>query len=225
MNSIGLGEASALKLAQEVEAAVRALAQTPDQIPADVRQVVSELSDEILNTPEEAWRAVDPYLVGALDRGALGAARALTLDDPRQRRDELRIRLEQARQALRDILDGEPVSEDQPARDVARWLAGQLDVSQEVIAKLVGTSPRTFQRWVSDKDRSAPHAEDATRVRIVARLANQLRHTLTGPGVVNWFYRLHPELKGEPPVKLLSEPESIDRLMSLAGGLRSGGLT
>ncbi len=213
MNSIGLGEASALKLAQEVEAAVRALAQTPDQIPADVRQVVSELSDEILNTPEEAWRAVDPYLVGALDRGALGAARALTLDDPRQRRDELRIRLEQARQALRDILDGEPVSEDQPARDVARWLAGQLDVSQEVIAKLVGTSPRTFQRWVSDKDRSAPHAEDATRVRIVARR------------VVNWFYRPHPELKGEPPVKLLSEPESIDRLMSLAGGLRSGGLT
>jgi uncharacterized protein (DUF2384 family) len=209
-------------LEEAVREVGRALA-TRSDVPPSVVEVVANISDAILGMSENLAESIDPYLLLGLENGALGAVRALDLEDPRQRRDQLRVRLEQIRQALRDIEEGWPVGEERPAKDVAQWLASQLDAPQAVLAELVGTSPRTFQRWISHADASAPRGEEASRVRIVARIANQLRHALTGRGVVNWFYRPHPELKGEAPVTLLGQPESVERLSRLAVSLRSGG--
>jgi hypothetical protein len=50
-----------------------------------------------------------------------------------------------------------------------------------------------------------------------------LRHVLTGPGVARWFTTRHPLIKdgGGAPAELLSDPESYQRLLALAAGLRS----
>jgi hypothetical protein len=89
------------------------------------------------------------------------------------------------------------------------------------VASLLGISPRQLQRWLSP-DGPAPEGADAARVRMVAQVANQLRHVFTGPGVVRWFHRPHPRL-GRPPRDLLDDPLEIPTLLDLAVSARSQG--
>lgn len=60
-------------------------------------------------------------------------------------------------------------------------------------ARLVGTSPTTWQRWATGKQQ--PDEVSALRLRRAARLVAQLHHTLTAPGVLRWFNRPHPAIK------------------------------
>src|SRR2546423_966963 len=82
-----------------------------------------------------------------------------------------------------------------------------LDAPQPRIAELLGVSARTFQRWISESDSVAPEGEELRRLRIVSAVANHLRHALTGPGVLAWFERGHPLLRGSRPADLLDEPD------------------
>jgi hypothetical protein len=88
---------------------------------------------------------------------------------------------------------------------------------------LLGVRERTFQRWISETEASRPEGDDARRLRIVARIVDHLRHSLTGPGVVRWFERSRRELGGKTPAALLDEPDAVGRLLSLAAGARSSG--
>lgn len=207
-------------MSERLGAANRALAATRD-VPDDVSELVRGLADQMAELDAEGVADADPYLVVALQGAAIGALRALEQNDPADARRRLRYRLEQMRHVFRDLAAGQPVAEDRPAKDVARWLVGAVDVPQRRLADLLGVRERTFQRWISDSEPSRPEGDDARRLRIVARIAAHLRHSLTGPGVVGWFERPRRELAGKPPVALLDDPDAVGRLLTLASGVRS----
>lgn len=56
-------------------------------------------------------------------------------------------------------------------------------------------------------------------MRIVAQVVNQLRHVFTGPGVVEWFRRVHPHLRVKP-LTLLGDPLRYPELVAAATGAR-----
>jgi hypothetical protein len=191
------------------------------EIPASLRFFVEGLADDLATLPVQATLRTDPYLLVALQKSLLASLRALESPDPQQARRELRVRLEQLRQVYRDLADARPVYEGRPAKELVRWLVEVLEVPQARLAEVFEVSPRTFQRWASDSDESAPAGEDARRVQIVANLVSHLRHALTGAGVVDWLTKPHPLAAGRAPRELLNEPDALVTLTSLAASTRS----
>lgn len=209
----------------------------------ELMQVVDEAAAELATSPkvsDQVWRAVsrvrevrqsldrrdlesaDPYLILALDSGLFRSWAAQVEpggEDARRRR--LRPALEQVRQALRDLQTETPVADDRPVKDVVSWLDDVLDASQREIAELLETSPRTYQRWLSDSDDAAPSGEDARRVRVLARIVQHLRHVWTGPGVLMWLRAPHPALDNESPLSALASPDRTIELLGAASASRS----
>ena len=192
-----------------------------DEVDDEVRRVIQDLADEIRRIPLEDLHRHDPYLVIALQQGALAAMRGIQETNAARARRQLRIALEQMRHSLRDLQDEDPVVEDRPTKEIVQWLAQALDVPQAQLAGLLGTDVRTLQRWLASTESSQPQAERAMRVRAVARMANHLRHALTGPGVVQWFSRPRKELGGKSPSSLLDDAHALPRLVLLASNARS----
>ena len=187
----------------------------------DLRLFLDQLADDVFSLTGETGIDIDPYLFLAVQGALIRALRlADSPDDPGARR-EMRTRLEQMRQVFRDIAEGGPLYEDSSAKELARWLASALETSQASLAELIGVSPRTFQRWISTSDSTGPEGDDARRVRVVARIANHLRHAMTGPGVVHWFGIPHPQLDGRRPLDLLDDPGAAEQLTALAASTRS----
>jgi hypothetical protein len=109
------------------------------------------------------------------------------------------------------------VSEDRPIGDVVRWLDDKLGaVAQPRKAELLDVAGRTYQRWLSEHESATPSGDDEWRVRLVARIVNQLRHSLSGPGVVEWFAHARDELDGQSPKDLLSSPDRAEDLLNVA---------
>ena len=158
---------------------------------------------------------MDPYLAQAFLGGAVQSLKALYEDDLRSQRRNLRVGVEQLRQALRDAVAEEVVAPDQPAGALARWLVECLRVSVGDVASVVGVSPRTFHRWMED-DSVEPSSKDEARLATVARVANQLRYVFTGPGVVGWFERPSADLDGEVPAALLDDPVRYPEVLAAA---------
>jgi hypothetical protein len=159
------------------------------EVPASIRRLVEDLVDALGAIGPDQWTG-DPYV----RRTAMRALRAETKGDPVLERRAMRLALEHLRFLFARLAGDEPVSEDRPAKEVAHWLATHLDVPQRALAELLGVHERTFRRWASGGEPSAPTGDDARRVRTVAQLAAQLRHALTGPGVLDWFARPDAEL-------------------------------
>jgi hypothetical protein len=214
-----IDEAEVKGLLEDLGAASDVVSRSP-VVPDEVRDLVAGLPARLrAETPTNAL-AGDPYLAETAYAGAARAAAAMLDPDERARRREVRLALEQIRQALRDIVERRPVDEDVPAERIAVWLEATLGLPQQQIADLVGTSVRTWQRWIAG---TPPDAAQALRLRRIARLTMSLRHALTGPGVAGWFTRRHPLIKdgGGSPAELLADPEGYQRLLTIAAGLRS----
>lgn len=188
-----------------------------DEIPSEVEELVDSF-DGLFHAESPLGLDVDPSLSTPLFAGALRAVKAMRHDDVGEQRRGLRIALEQVRHALRDILDAAPFTDDVPIEDVLANLTRRVSVPQPELAELLGISTRQFQRWL--KGDSAPAGNDEARVRMVARIVNELRHAFTAPGVVAWFRRKHPQL-GEPPLNLLDDPVRYPQLLNLARGSRA----
>jgi uncharacterized protein (DUF2384 family) len=208
------------RLAAELAEANDRLAMQAD-VPADIAGLVKELAASLAQVDEAEVSAFDPYLLIALQKAALGAREALDLDDEAPKRREIRYRLEQMRHAFRDLASEEVVSDERPAKEIARWLADVVDVSQQRLAGLLEVEKRTFQRWISETETTSPEGDDARRLRVVARVVNQLRHSLTATGVIGWFEQPTPELDDRTPASLLHDPAATVKLVGLAGALRS----
>lgn len=189
------------------------------EVPDDLRLYLEQLGDEV-DTLAWGGADIDPYLLISVQSALNHAMRLFYSADSADARRQMRTRLEQMRQVFRDIAEGGPLYEDTSTKDIARWLANVLDVSQASLAELLGVSTRTFQRWISNVG-SGPDGNDARRIRVIARIANHLRHALTGPGVVRWFQLPHPQLDGQRPLDLLEDPQAADELMTLAASVRS----
>lgn len=202
-----LGEANR-RLAREIET------------PPSIIGLVEDIADAIAAGDSEEVATVNPWLWIRLQSAALRAQSSLREDDP-QRRRQLRVALEQMRFLFARIAEREPIGEDRPAADVAGWLDLKLaSVSQPRKADLLGVSPRTYQRWISDREATTPSGEDERRLRVVARIVNQLRHSLTGPGVVDWFDHPRADLDGATPTEILNDPDKLELLLAAAAASR-----
>jgi hypothetical protein len=161
----------------------------------------------------------DPYLTVALWAAAFRAQKALRHDNAEAQRRDVRVALEQFRQALRDIVENQPYNDDAPIGDVLARTVETVAAPQKTLADLLGVSVRQLQRWLA-ADGPQPAADDAARIRVVGQVINQLRHSFTGPGAIAWFYRRHPVL-GQPPVELLDDPLRYPQLLSAATAARA----
>lgn len=202
-------------LLAQVNAATQQLAASPE-IPPGVGDLIDSL-DLRLGAPQPL--DADPYLTSTLWAAAFRAEKALRHDNPDNARRDVRLALEQVRQALRDIVDRRPYGDDIPIDEVLEATMDILDAPQTAAAELFGVSVRQLQRWLAT-DATQPSGLDAARVRIVAQIANQLRHTFTGPGVLAWFTRVHPML-GRAPIDMLSDPADYPEVLAAATAARA----
>lgn len=214
-----LTEDSAAAWEALVEKAGAELKDTRD-VPEDVRALVHRLAQSLEHISRHELASADPYLLVSLQGGAIQTLLSLDQEDALRQRGGVRIGLERMRQALRDVADEAHVSDDRPVKDVVMWLVDALDAPYAQVAKLLDTSPRTLQRWLSSIERVQPHGEDAARVKLVARVVNQLRHSMTSQGVIRWFESPHPALKGRPPIALVGDPLDAPGLIRLAAATR-----
>ncbi len=190
------------------------------QTPASVVHLVQDVADAIADGDRSELAAVNPWLWIRVQGAALRAQAGLRNEDP-QRRRQLRLALEQMRFLFGRIAEREPIGEDESANEVARWIELNLaSVSQSQKAALLGVSPRTYQRWVAAREATAPSHRDERRLRVVARIVNQLRHSLTGPGVIDWFAHPRADLDGASPAEILDDPDRLEPLLAAAAASR-----
>lgn len=190
------------------------------ETPPSVIGLVEDVADAISEGDEHDLAVVNPWLWIRVQGAALRAQACLREEDP-QRRRRLRLSLEQMRFLFARIAEREPIGEDQPANEVARWLETTLrSVSQQQKADLLHVGVRTYQRWISDREATTPTGEDERRLRVVARIVNQLRHSLTGPGVIEWFVHPRADLAGASPADTLDDPDRLEPLLAAAAASR-----
>jgi hypothetical protein len=188
--------------------------------PPSVIALIEDVTDAIAEGDEHELAVVNPWLWIRVQGAALRAQAALREDDP-QRRRQLRLALEQMRFLFARIAEREPIGEDQPANEVARWLEATLpSVSQQRKADLLRVGLRTYQRWISGSEASTPTGADERRLRVVARIVNQLRHSLTAPGVIEWFGHPRADLDGAPPADVVDDPDRLEALLAAAAASR-----
>lgn len=190
-----------------------------ETIPEAAEKRLWQVLHEVPTSPAELT-GMDPYLAQAFLGGAVQSLKALYEHDLRSQRRNLRVGVEQLRQALRDAVAEEVVSPDQPASALARWLVGSLRVSVGDLARVVGVSQRTFHRWMEEGS-VEPSSRDGARLAAVARVANQLRYVFTGPGIVGWFERPSADLGGETPEALLDDPVRHPEVLTAARRYRA----
>jgi hypothetical protein len=186
-------------------------------VPSDVGAAVAALVAAVRATPLDRWTAADPYLALLVHRAVLDAQAAAD-DDAR---DALRIALERLSHALAALGEAEEVGDARSPKELARWLAGAVEVPQRDLADLLGVDLRRFQRWISPRERTQPEGEEARRLRALARIVGQLRHAFTPAGVIAWFDWPRPELDGATPRELLGDPVRLPDLLLAAGSMRS----
>jgi hypothetical protein len=220
--SYGMATTEALDLARPAEAAAAvdalndALAASAD-VPPDVGAAVGALAAAVRATPLERWTAADPYLALLVHRAVLDAQAAVEAEQ----RDALRIALERLSHALAALGEAEEVGDARSPKELARWLAATVEVPQRDLADLLGVDLRRFQRWISARERTRPEGEEARRLRALARLVGQLRHSFTSAGVVAWFDWPRADLGGATPRELLADPVRLPDLLLAAGSTRS----
>lgn len=186
-------------------------------VPADVGAAVGGLTAAVRATPLDRWTAADPYLALLVHRAVLDAQAAVD----EEARDGLRVALERLSHALAALGEAEEVGDARTPKELARWLAGAVEVPQRDLAELLGVDLRRFQRWISVRERTQPEGEEARRLRALARIVGQLRHAFTPAGVLAWFDWPRPELGGATPRELLGDPVRLPDLVLAAGSMRS----
>jgi hypothetical protein len=190
-------------------------------VPPAIAAAVREIATGIEDTNLRRWETIDPTHAVIVLRSAVSAQRALEEPDSSAARDQLRVALESIRQSLAAIAEREPVSAERTPKEIVQWLAARTEVPQSRLAELLGVSARQLQRWLSTAQSSQPEGDDARRVRLVARIVNQLRFALTPAGTVEWFGWVRSDLGSRAPAELLDDPIEEPRLLMVAGAMRS----
>jgi DNA-binding transcriptional regulator YiaG len=191
-----------------------------ETIPVEIQAEVRALTDAV-DRQKGGWPSVDPHYVEILLRATLSAQLALMEPSSPESRDRLRMALDGLAAAFAAIAEHEPVSDERTGKELIAWLVERTEVSQAELARLLGVSPRQFQRWLSPSETAGPEGDDLRRVRTVARIVNQLRFSLTPAGVVDWFTWRISDLRGKRPIDLLDKPSRLPELIAIAADLRA----
>jgi hypothetical protein len=189
------------------------------EAPPEVLEFAADLSGRLIGIQRGDWPPIDPYLLAELMQTVAAVEQTLRVEDGARQIEELEIELEALRDIFGDIEESAPIRDDRPAIEIARWLKATTGASNAELSVL-GPSKRTWERWLSPSGESEPRGDDETRVRIAARIVNQLRHALTAPGVMRWFAAGHPALGGRTPAELLAALDDPQRLVALASEVR-----
>jgi hypothetical protein len=205
-------------LQEELRDASAAVAER-DEIPVGVRELLRSLAEELRDMDRDDWEeTIDPYLLVELEQVALSAL--LTLDEPDEEAqlEGAELALESMREIFGDIEEGAAVGDERTGRELARWLKQRTGASNKELAAVLRISDRKLERWFSGA--SEPAGEDEVRLRLAARIVNQLQHGMTGYGALRWLNRPFRELGGRRPADLLEAPEHASRLLTLAAQAR-----
>jgi hypothetical protein len=102
------------------------------------------------------------------------------------------------------------------AHRIAEWLT---DVNDDEVGDLVGVEGRTVRAWHKRAPREV--RVDNDRVVLVAQLVYELRRSRVPAGVVRWFHRQRPQLRGHSPRELLEDSAGNEAVLrDLARGGR-----
>jgi DNA-binding transcriptional regulator YiaG len=190
-------------------------------ISAEIADAVRELAAGVDQTNLRRWEAIDPHHAVVVLHAAVSAQRALEDLNSSAARDQLRVALESIRQSLAAIAEREPVSDERTPKQIVQWLAMRTEVSQPTLANLLGVSARQLQRWLSESEAAQPEGDDARKVRVIARVVNQLRFVLTPAATIDWFGWPRTDLDQRRPLDLLDDPAEEPMLVMVAGAMRS----
>jgi hypothetical protein len=194
------------------------------EISAETAAAVEEIVRSISETDAEPWLRISHELATHALRAVIDAQRAVARrEEGLPARNELRSALGRLSQALGLIAEGEPVSPDRSAKEIARWLVETLRVPQREIAEVLDVPLRSFQRWASATEHAEPDQADADKLRLLAAAVNHLRFGLTDTGIIRWFGAENGWLDGVRPRDLLDEPLAQPRLVAAAHSLREMG--
>ncbi|MGK2936609.1 MAG: hypothetical protein ACSLFR_02215, partial [Solirubrobacteraceae bacterium] len=88
----------------------------------------------------------------------------------------------------------------------------------------VGVSERTWQRWNSEHEQAEPTREAAIKLRLLARVVNELRHVMTATGAVRWAASPLPELGGATPLEVFGSDDlqAVGKVFAVIAAARSG---
>ena len=189
------------------------------EVPAEVWEFASSLVEAIYDADAEWTDAQDPETRELLLRAALDISRGRGDRGAADARRHLMLGLQRTAEVLDRIAEGEDVTPNRSPQQVARWLSGAVEAPKAELAVLVGTSSRTYSRWIAGE--TTPDGEEARRLRTVAALVSQLRYSLTGVGVLRWFDWKNDLLGGRTPREALSDPQATPMLFRQATRLRS----
>lgn len=190
------------------------------RIPPEIQKPVREVTDAV-DGARGRWSSIDPHYVEILLRATLSAQIALMEPDLPDSHLRLRMALDGLAAGFDAIAEQEPVSDERTGKELVTWLAEHTEVSQAELARLLGVSPRQFQRWLSPTEKAGPEGDDLRRVRAVVRIVNQLRFSLTPAGVIWWFSHRSPQLGRKRPIDLLDRPGRFPDLIGLANDARA----
>jgi hypothetical protein len=215
VQAVALNPADLAPLEEEIARAAVVLTDE-EELPGWVEDLVRGIADELQRVDLQEWeQAVDPSLLAELQQNGLAAVLAVG----ERMIDEVELALERMRDVLQDIREAGLVSERRSSREIAGWLKEVTGTSVKELSVALGlSSERKLERWLAGE--TEPGGDDVMRLRVAARIVNQLRHAMTGRGAVRWLQRRVAALDGRAPAALLTDPAAVPTLLALAGQAR-----
>jgi hypothetical protein len=105
----------------------------------------------------------------------------------------------------------------QAATDV-RKLARTYKLSNEVVSRVTGASPRTVSYWNAG---TPPQRSSAQKIKEVARLFDALADIIKGSAVGKWLQQPNQQFDGSSPLQVIERGEA-DRIWRMIWQLREG---
>ena len=99
-------------------------------------------------------------------------------------------------------------------------LRRKVNLSQEEMARLLGTSWVTVSRW--ERKRALPRSEARARLGRLQRLLERIGDTLPQDELLRFFLTPHPLLRGYKPADLLQSDYSFEDLVNFIESAKSG---
>ncbi len=107
----------------------------------------------------------------------------------------------------------------EPRLDLGQ-LRRKVNLSQEEMARLLGTSWVTVSRW--ERKRAVPRSEARARLGRLQRLLERIGDSLPEDELLRFLLTPHPLLRGYKPVDLLQSDYSFEDLVNFIESAKSG---